>query len=87
MFPVFLDYWLMAHSQCVSYGIGGFGKFGANLAGTGCMIQHRSSKKWGGYEKKQNSGQEQGVVSGMGCVGSGVVVVVVVVMIGAVLLV
>jgi len=52
MFPAFLDYWLMAHSQCMSYGIGGFGKFGADLAGTGCMIQHRSSKKWGDYEKE-----------------------------------
>eukprot|EP00554_Chaetoceros_debilis_P005105 CAMPEP_0194082964 /NCGR_PEP_ID=MMETSP0149-20130528/8336_1 /TAXON_ID=122233 /ORGANISM="Chaetoceros debilis, Strain MM31A-1" /LENGTH=427 /DNA_ID=CAMNT_0038765247 /DNA_START=207 /DNA_END=1490 /DNA_ORIENTATION=- len=58
LFPAFLDYWLMAHSQCVSYGIGGFGKFGAYLAGTGCMIRHRSGVNLANYEKLYYSGQE-----------------------------
>jgi len=50
LFPTFLDLWLMSHSKCVSYGIGGYGRFGADLAGTGCMVQHRSSRYWCDYD-------------------------------------
>ncbi|EJK77215.1 hypothetical protein THAOC_00966, partial [Thalassiosira oceanica] len=48
-YPAFLDIWILSHARCVSYGIGGFGRFGANLARTGCMVQHRSSRKWLDY--------------------------------------
>lgn len=43
LYPVFLDLWLMGNAKCVSYGQGGFGRFGARLADEGCMIQHQVS--------------------------------------------
>jgi hypothetical protein len=49
MFPVFFDLWMLSHSQCVSYGIGSYGKLGARMAGMGCTVQHRSSLQWEDY--------------------------------------
>jgi len=48
-FPTFLDLWLLSNSQCVAYGVGGYGRFGARLAGDDCAIQHRKSQHWEQY--------------------------------------
>jgi hypothetical protein len=42
LFPVFIDLFLLTGSRCISYGMGGYGLFGARLAGERCSVQHRS---------------------------------------------
>ena len=39
----FLDLWIMAHSKCLSQGLGGFGHFGSVLSGNhySCRVRHR----------------------------------------------
>jgi hypothetical protein len=51
LLPSFVDLWILGHAECVSYGIGGYGVFGARLAGEQCMVQHRSSKFWRDYKQ------------------------------------
>jgi hypothetical protein len=41
LFPAFIDLFLLAGSSCVSFGMGGFGRFGSRLAGEQCSVQHR----------------------------------------------
>jgi hypothetical protein len=41
LFPAFIDLFILAGSSCVSYGMGGYGIFGARLAGEQCLVQHR----------------------------------------------
>jgi len=43
-YPVFVDFYLMAYSKCVSYGQGGFGRFAGRVAGEECMVQYQ--KLW-----------------------------------------
>jgi len=42
-FSAFADLLLLGNATCVSYGIGGYGRFGAKLANESCMTQHRST--------------------------------------------
>jgi len=44
MNSIFIDLWLMKNSKCVAYGIGGYGLFGARLAGEDCLINYRYNK-------------------------------------------
>jgi len=44
MNPIFIDLWLMKNSKCAAYGIGGYGLFGARLAGEECSINYRYNK-------------------------------------------
>jgi hypothetical protein len=45
LFPVFIDLFMLGGSSCVSYGMGGYGRFGARLAGEQCLVRHRK-KGW-----------------------------------------
>lgn len=50
LFPAFLDLWMLSHARCVAYGLGGYGRLGASLGGTGCAVRHRRSQSWSDYE-------------------------------------
>ena len=42
-FQIFIDLWMMAHTKCLSQGLGGFGHFGSMLSGNHltCRTRHR----------------------------------------------
>lgn len=44
MFPTFFDISMMSHAQCLSFGIGSYGKLGARISGLRCITQHRTSQ-------------------------------------------
>jgi hypothetical protein len=44
-FPLFEDLLIIGGSQCVSFGVGGFGEFGAALTGSKCQNIHRQLSK------------------------------------------
>ncbi len=45
-YQVFIDLWMLAHTKCMSYGLGGFGYFGSVLSGNHhkCSKRHRSEE-------------------------------------------
>lgn len=43
LYPVYVDLYLMRYSRCVSFGILGFGHFGARLSGDECVLRSASN--------------------------------------------
>jgi hypothetical protein len=41
-YGIFMDLWVLAHAACVSYGVGGFGRFASVLAGRHCWARYRN---------------------------------------------
>mmetsp|Transcript_27891 Transcript_27891/g.55916 ORF Transcript_27891/g.55916 Transcript_27891/m.55916 type:complete len:467 (+) Transcript_27891:86-1486(+) len=46
-YSVFVDFWILASSRCVSYGLGQFGQYAARLTGNSatCSFQHRDDSR------------------------------------------